>query len=511
MELKDLVASLNLTKLLPESLLIALILVILLVDLIFQKRATNWLSYICLGSLSLTMISLVTQFGDLDTIAFLGSFQGDSLSILFRLFIVFSTFLCVLLSVEYVTRSGTALAEFLVLLVTSALGGMLLVGSNDLIMIFLSLETLGLSSYLLTGYMKRDIRSNEASIKYLLIGALSSSLLLYGFSFLYGVSGGEMQISKIALKIVDTNFSDSLIIWFALLLTLVGIGFKLGIAPFHQWVPDVYEGSPTPVVAFLSVGSKAAGLGLATHVLTLIFPYLYEDWRSFLEIFAILSMILGNTIALTQTSIKRMLGYSSIGQAGFLLMGLTSGSSDGYSSMLVYMFLYIFMNLGAFACVILFGLKTGSDQISDYAGLSLKDPLLCFCLSASLLSLGGIPPLAGFFGKLYLFWSSWQSGFYTLVYVGLITSVISIYYYLRIVKIMIGTPSQEMSITLNNYSQPSSSIKNVQLLDVGLWICVLGSTFAGILLNPLISVTQSIILDAPSLQSNLNFIQRLIN
>ena len=511
MELKNLVVSLNLTKLLPESILIVLILTILLVDLIFQKKAAKWLSYIALISLSFTTISLVNQLGDVDTIAFLGSFQGDSLSILFRLFIVLSTFLCILLSVEYVNRSGTSLAEFLVLLVTSALGGMLLVSSNDLIMLFLSLETLGLSSYLLTGYMKRDIRSNEASIKYLLIGALSSSLLLYGLSFLYGISGGEIQLPKIALKIVDTDFSDSLIIWFSLLLTLVGIGFKLGIAPFHQWVPDVYEGSPTPVVAFLSVGSKAAGLGLATHILTLLFPYLYQDWRNFLEIFAILSMILGNTIALTQTSIKRMLGYSSIGQAGFLLMGLTAGTSDGYSSMLVYMLLYIFMNLGAFACVIIFGLKTGSDQISDYAGLSLKDPVLCFCLSVSLLSLGGIPPLAGFFGKLYLFWSSWQSGFYTLVYVGLITSVISIYYYLRIVKIMIGTPSPEMSINLKNYKQSTSFSSSLQLLDFGLWICILGSTFAGILLNPLISITQSIILNAPSLESNLNFIERLIN
>lgn len=499
MELKDLIVSLNFTKLVPETILVVLILVLLLVDLIFQKKATNWLPYISLVGLSFTMISLVNQSQDLDTIAFLGSFQGDSLSILFRFFIAFSTFLCVLISVEYINRSGTALAEFLVLLITSCFGGMLLVGSNDLIMIFLSLETLGLSSYLLTGYMKKDIRSNEASIKYLLVGALSSSLLLYGFSFLYGISGGEMQITKIALKVVDTDFSGSFITWFALILTLVGIGFKLGIAPFHQWVPDVYEGSPTPVVAFLSVGSKAAGLGFATHALTAIFPYLYEDWGSFLEIFAILSMILGNTIALTQTSIKRMLGYSSIGQAGFLLMGLTCGTSDGYSSMVVYMLLYIFMNLGAFACVIVFGLKTGSDQISDYAGLSFKDPFLCFCLSACLLSLGGIPPLAGFFGKLYLFWASWQAGFYTLVYVGLITSVISIYYYLRIVKIMIGTPSQEISNNLNNYISPVWSITSVQPLDIGLWICLLASSFAGIFVNPLINITQTMLLNAASL------------
>lgn len=251
-----------------------------------------------------------------------------------------------------------------------------------------------------------------------------------------------------------------------------------------------YFNSPTPVVAFLSVGSKAAGLALATRLLSIVFPAIENQWHEVLEILAVLSMIFGNLIAATQTSMKRMLAYSSISQAGYLIIPIVAGTDDGYASMIIYLITYIFMNLGAFACVIIFGLRTGTDQIRDYTGLYLKDPWLAFCLTISLLSLAGMPPLAGFFGKLYLFWSGWKSGFYLLVYVGLITSVISLYYYLRVVKAMMTKESKEMSTYVREYVVPDTSFMSRSSIEMGVTLCVLASTILGFVINPIIDIAQ---------------------
>ena len=301
---------------------------------------------------------------------------------------------------------------------------MFLSGSDELVMIFVALETLSISSYLLTGYMKRDPRSNEAALKYLLIGAASSAIFLYGISLLYGLSGGETRLSAISTNLVSNQSDSPIGLVVALVFVIAGIAFKIAAVPFHQWTPDVYEGSPTPVVAFLSVGSKAAGFALAIRLLVTVFPLVSEQWHFVFTALAILSMVLGNVVALAQTSMKRMLAYSSIGQAGFMMIGLIIGTDAGYASMVFYLLVYLFMNLGGFTCVILFSLRTGTDQISEYSGLYQKDPLLTLGLSICLLSLGGIPPLAGFFGKLYIFWAGWQAGAYGLVLIGLITSVI---------------------------------------------------------------------------------------
>ncbi|OAY85566.1 NAD(P)H-quinone oxidoreductase subunit 2 B, chloroplastic [Ananas comosus] len=255
----------------------------------------------------------------------------------------------------------------------------------------------------------------------------------------------------------------------ALIFITVGIGFKLSPAPFHQWTPDVYEGvrfvrqiptsisisemnplfdsdSPTPVVAFLSVTSKVAASASATRIFDIPFYFSSNEWHLLLEILAILSMILGNLIAITQTSMKRMLAYSSIGQIGYVIIGIIVGdSNDGYASMITYMLFYISMNLGTFACIVLFGLRTGTDNIRDYAGLYTKDPFLALSSALCLLSLGGLPPLAGFFGKLYLFWCGWQAGLYFLVSIGLLTSVVSIYYYLKIIKLLMTGRNQEIT------------------------------------------------------------------
>ncbi|HEY9644344.1 MAG TPA: NAD(P)H-quinone oxidoreductase subunit N, partial [Coleofasciculaceae cyanobacterium] len=380
-------------------------------------------------------------------------------------------------------------------------GAMFLSGSDELVMIFVSLETLSISSYLLTGYMKRDPRSNEAALKYLLIGASSSAIFLYGLSLLYGLSGGETKLGAIAASMVAHNGEQSLGVVIALVFVIAGIAFKIAAVPFHQWTPDVYEGSPTPVVAFLSVGSKAAGFALAIRLLVNAFPTVSDQWHFVLTALAILSMVLGNVVALAQTSMKRMLAYSSIAQAGFVMIGLIIGTDAGYSSMVFYLMVYLFMNLGGFACLILFTLRTGTDEIAEYSGLYQKDPLLTLCLSLCLLSLGGIPPLAGFFGKLYLFWAGWQSGAYSLVLVGLITSVISIYYYIRVVKMMVVKEPEEMSDAVKNYPEIQWNLPGMRPLQVSLVICLIATSLAGILSNPLFTLSNNSVTGTPLLQS----------
>ncbi|KAK5819582.1 hypothetical protein PVK06_024595 [Gossypium arboreum] len=353
-----------------------------------------------------------------------------------------------------------AITEFLLFVLTATLGGMFLCGANDLITIFVAPECFSLCSYLLSGYTKKDVRSNEATTKYLLMGGASSSILVHGFSWLYGSSGGEIELQEIVNGLINTQMYNSPGISIALIFITVGIGFKLSPAPSHQWTPDVYEGvrdyecnrsirrqkdhpkmiiswllrtnqirwfyfsifltcsygtkvekieknqsfTTTDegfleklriIVAFLSVTSKVAASASATRIFDIPFYFSSNEWHLLLEILAILSMILGNLIAITQTSMKRMLAYSSIGQIGYVIIGIIVGDSNGgYASMITYMLFYISMNLGTFACIVLFGLRTGTDNIRDYAGLYTKDPFLALSLALCLLSLGGLPPLA---------------------------------------------------------------------------------------------------------------------
>jgi NAD(P)H-quinone oxidoreductase subunit 2 len=407
----------------------------------------------------------------------------------------------ILMSIRYVEQSGTPLAEFIAILMTATLGGMFLSGANELVMIFISLEALSISSYLLTGYTKRDPRSNEAALKYLLIGASSTAVFLYGVSLLYGLSGGQTELTAIAQGIATANIGQSLGLVIALVFVIAGIGFKISAAPFHQWTPDVYEGAPTPVIAFLSVGSKAAGFALAIRLLTTVFPMVADEWRFVFTALAVLSMVLGNVVALAQTSMKRMLAYSSIAQAGFVMIGLIAGTDAGYSSMIFYLLVYLFMNLCGFTCVVLFSLRTGTDQISEYSGLYQKDPLLTLGLSVSLLSLGGIPPLAGFFGKIYLFWAGWQAGLYWLVLLGLITSVVSIYYYIRVVKMMVVKEPQEMSDVVKNYPQVRWDLPGLRPLQLGLIVTLIATTISGILSNPLFTLANNSVTNTPMLQA----------
>nr|YP_009829196.1 NADH dehydrogenase subunit 2 [Stephania kwangsiensis]YP_009829211.1 NADH dehydrogenase subunit 2 [Stephania kwangsiensis]YP_010047515.1 NADH-plastoquinone oxidoreductase subunit 2 [Stephania dielsiana]YP_010047531.1 NADH-plastoquinone oxidoreductase subunit 2 [Stephania dielsiana]YP_010223216.1 NADH-plastoquinone oxidoreductase subunit 2 [Stephania epigaea]YP_010223231.1 NADH-plastoquinone oxidoreductase subunit 2 [Stephania epigaea]YP_010508240.1 NADH-plastoquinone oxidoreductase subunit len=476
----------------PECILIFGLILLLMIDSTSDQKDIPWFYFISSTSLVMSIAALLFRWREEPMISFSGNFQTNNFNEIFQFLILLCSTLCIPLSVEYIECTEMAITEFLLFVLTATLGGMFLCGANDLITIFVAPECFSLCSYLLSGYTKRDVRSNEATTKYLLMGGASSSILVHGFSWLYGSSGGEIELQEIVNGLINTQMYNSPGISIALIFITVGIGFKLSPAPSHQWTPDVYEGAPTPVVAFLSVTSKVAASASATRIFDIPFYFSSNEWHLLLEILAILSMILGNLIAITQTSMKRMLAYSSIGQIGYVIIGIIVGdSNDGYASMITYMLFYISMNLGTFACIVSFGLRTGTDNIRDYAGLYTKDPFLALSLALCLLSLGGIPPLAGFFGKLHLFWCGWQAGQYFLVSIGLLTSVVSIYYYLKIIKLLMTGRNQEITPHVRNYR--GSPLRSNNSIEWSMIVCVIASTIPGISMNPIIAIAQDIL------------------
>ncbi|KAK7809353.1 NADH-plastoquinone oxidoreductase subunit 2 (chloroplast) [Quercus suber] len=453
----------------PECILIFGLILLLMIDSTSDQKDIPWLYFISSTSLVMSITALLFRWREEPMISFSGNFQRNNFNEIFQFLILLCSTLCIPLSVEYIECTEMVITEFLLFVLTATLGGMFLCGANDLITIFVAPECFSLCSYLLSGYTKKDVRSNEATMKYLLMGGASSSILVHGFSWLYGSSGGEIELQEIVSGLINTQMYNSPGISIALIFITVGIGFKLSPAPSHQWTPDVYEG--------------------ATRIFDIPFYLSSNEWHLLLEILAILSMILGNLIAITQTSMKRMLAYSSIGQIGYVIIGIIVGDSNGgYASMITYMLFYISMNLGTFACIVLFGLRTGTENIRDYAGLYTKDPFLALSFALCLLSLGGLPPLAGFFGKLHLFWCGWQAGLYFLVSIGLLTSVVSIYYYLKIIKLLMTGRNQEITPHVRNYRR--SPLRSNNSIELSMIICVIASTIPGISMNPIIEIAQ---------------------
>nr|YP_009548904.1 NADH dehydrogenase subunit 2 [Myriopteris scabra]AYW15879.1 NADH dehydrogenase subunit 2 [Myriopteris scabra] len=493
-DINSLLPKLNFTPfnlpILPEIILIISLIAIIIIDLLNKGKNTILLHKISLVSLFVSAVVLLYQWEF--PIVSEGSHISD-FSNIFRFLLLICSLLSVSSSVDYVLCSKVALTEFLLFKLTAGLGGMVLSCANDLITIYVSLEFLALSSCFLSGYTKRDMRSNEASTKFLSMSGASSSPLLYGFSLLYGPSGGQLQLNEIVDRILFNQYVS--ISYISVAFITAGTAFKLSLFPFHQWTPDVYEGSPTPVVAFLSVTSKVAAPASFTRLFGLIFPYLSNEWHAAVGLLATFSMILGNLIAVTQRSIKRMLAYPPISQIGYIMIGvLAADSGNGYASMITYTFIYIFMNLGTFARITPFGLRTGTDNIRDYAGLYMKDPVLTFSPVLRSPSLGGMPPPSGFFGKLYLFWHGWKAGSYPSVPVALVTSVISIYYYLKIIKSMFtgksGRSGTPITSRQNSLVSPSISISK-NSLEIAMIIRALASTLSGLFIDPIIGITRN--------------------
>jgi len=379
-------------------------------------------------------------------VAFGGMLAADAFGQFFSLLFLLVGGLTILISMPYVRRTGMDHGEYYALLLFSVLGMMLMAGSLNLVTIFLGLETLSIALYILAGFLRGQLKSNESALKYLLLGAFASGFLLYGIALVYGATGST-DLRMIAKVVASGKLASPM--WFTIGagLLIVGFGFKVASVPFHMWTPDVYEGAPTSVTAFMIAGTKAAAFAAFVRVLMTALPALAPDWSKVLWLLAVLSMTVGNVVAIAQSNIKRMLAYSSIAHAGYLLVALVAASRLGNASVLFYLVAYTFMNLGAFAVVIALARRDGErTSIEEYAGLGWKYPFLGAAMALFMFSLAGIPPTAGFMGKFYVFSAAIQANYVGLAIIGVLNSVISVYYYLRITVVMYmgqgeGTPA----------------------------------------------------------------------
>ena len=420
--------------LLPEILLLALALLVLLVDAIWHGRARPWLGWFtALGILATLVLGVVfSRPHPEESAIFGGMLRDDWLAFTFRILFLFSAAITALLTtgVKGVRQQG----EFYALLVVATLGMNLMAAAGDLVMLYLAIETTSIPLYVLAGFLKQDDRSTESGLKYFLFGALTSTVMLYGFSLLFGLAG-TTNLYALA-EALRAGAVSAWVLAGTLILVLVGFGFKVSMVPFHFWSPDVYEGAPTPITAFVSTASKAAGFAVLVRVLIAVFPSVEAYWVPMLSVLAVLTMTIGNLLALAQKNIKRLLAYSSVAHAGYVLIGLVALSAFGVTSVVFYLAAYLVSNLAAFAVVILFANAAGSEDIKDYAGLSRRSPGLALAMLVALLSLAGMPPLAGFVGKLYVFAAAVESGLIWLAFVGVINAIIGLYYYLTVLKVV---------------------------------------------------------------------------
>ncbi len=397
-----------------------------------------------------------------------GMYIIDDFSVFFKQVFLAAAVLVSLAATLYVKKIGANYGEFFVMMVFATLGMMLLSSAGDFITLYLALETMTITFYILTGYVKGDSKSAEAGVKYLILGAMSSGLLLYGLSLIYGMTG-TVIISEVAAKITALgSMSPALIVGVVFL--VAGLGFKISAVPFQMWSPDVYEGAPTPVTAFLAVGSKAAAFSVIIRIFLVAFPDYSGQWKMLFAALAALTIIVGNLVAIPQTNIKRMLAYSSIAQAGYILTGVVAASAAGVKGVAFYAMLYVFATVGAFTVVMNFSANTGSDEIKDYAGLAQRSPLLAAVLLVCLLSMAGIPPLAGFAGKFYLFSAIVNQGYLWLVIIALLMSMASVYYYLSVAKVMYkDDPVDNTPIVIPTGAKATLLITMMITVFLGIW------------------------------------------
>ncbi|MBC8276353.1 MAG: NADH-quinone oxidoreductase subunit N, partial [Chloroflexi bacterium] len=444
--------------------------------LIIQRK--GWLVIVSIAGIVVSAGFSIAMWGGNSQAIFNNMLAVDNFALFFKLLFLGIAALVILASVDYVSKFARFQGEYYALVLLSALGMMLMAATAELISIYIALELTSISLYVLVGFLK-DPKSTEASLKYLLLGAVASAVLLFGMALVFGFTGktqlGEIAQAIQALSLTGVLDSPGLIL--GIVLMVAGFGFKIAAIPFHMWVPDVYEGAPTPITAYLSVASKAAGFAIILRVFYSAFglpQWLSLDWGMIFAVLAAIGMTLGNVVAIPQTNIKRMLGYSSIAQAGYLMVGLaTMGFSPaadilGRSGLLFFLASYALTNLGAFIAIIAISNKLGSDQIGDYSGMGRRAPLLALGLTLCLISLIGMPPAAGFMAKFYIFSGAVQHGLLWLVIIAVINSVISAYYYLRVVKVMwLGEPVSEEKV-------PSSGALRVALSISCLGVLLLG-------------------------------------
>ena len=446
---------------------------------ISESREVPWLPYLALTALVVALLSTGLIAGSKASIA--GMVAVDAYAIFFKIIATVAVSLVVLSSVDYM-RGKPHAGEFYAFLLFATAAVCLAAGATNLIMIYLALEFLSLTSAVLVCYKLDDPKSTEAALKYFLFGVVASAVLLYGMSLIYGATG-TVDLKEIA-KAVGSPATNAMryLIYPGLVLLLAGFGFKIAAVPFHMWSPDTYEGAPTPVTAFLSVASKAAGFAVLVRVLVVALPALFFDWTWLLAFIAAITMTLGNVVAIVQKDMKRMLAYSSIAQAGYVLIGVVAMGKDlfGAEAALLYILGYLFTNLGLFLAVIAVERATGSTAIADYAGLGRRAPFLAIVMVAFFLSLMGFPSTAGFMGKLFVFAAAVRENWLWLAGVGILNSVISTYYYFNVVRQMYFQPKPE----------GSGAITDSTALRVGLVIAVVMLFVVGLYPQPFIELVQ---------------------
>ena len=450
---------------LPEIVLTFGALVLLIVDLILPKRdgAVFGVAIVTL----LATAAAVLSFAGVNVTASAGLLAIDGFATFFKLVFILSAVMTVLMSGSYLRVEGVRAGEYCFLILCATLGMMFMASGVDLITLFIGLETMAIAFYILAGFLKPSERSNEAAVKYFLLGAFSLGLLLYGMSLLYGATG-TTSLNGIAAALAGGE--RSLVLILALILIGAGMGFKIAAVPFHMWAPDVYEGAPTPVTAFLSVGSKAASFAMLLRIFFVGLPFLVSDWQTLFWVLAAITMTVGNIAAITQTNTKRMLAYSSIAHAGYVLVGVVAGTERGITATLVYLWVYLFMQLGAFAIISMLRRQdVVGDELKDLSGLYFRKPFAAIAMLIFMLSLGGIPPTAGFMGKVWVFGAAIDQGFIWLAVIGVVNSAISLYYYYRVIVFM--WLKEE---TLGSDIEISPAMATV------LGIAVVGSIFFGI-------------------------------
>lgn len=450
----------------PEIVLVSTLIVVLLFDLIFKENK-SFLPIISIAGLSSATFFTVLNFGKNEFAFGYGSnnflLSIDDFSNFFKLLILISSIFIILFSIlsNEIKICRDRHGEYYTLLLGMIIGMFFLVSANDLIIIYISIEILSLSSYILTGFVKTSLRNSEASLKYVIYGGVSSGIMIFGMSLIYGMTGST-NLSEINSILKVTALSDVNFL-ISILMVLAGLGFKISVVPFHFWTPDVYEGAPIPITAYLSVASKAAGFAVLIRFIKIMFLsgitnneywvlYPIIDWRSLLIIFSIITMTLGNLSALWQDNLKRMLAYSSIAHAGYILLGLAVLSNQGLTAVLFYFIIYLFMNLGAFLVVMIIANEINSEDINDYKGLGYSLPFLSAMLSIFLISLVGLPPTAGFIAKLYLFIALVDAKMIVVAIIALINTVISLYYYVRVLKNLYLSKPAENKIKIRNLS-----------------------------------------------------------
>ncbi len=475
--------------LLPEIVLTAGALVLLIADLMVPRGRQSILAWVTLAVLGATAVALVPVAGANVQVS-RGLIAVDTFALFFKVLFLISAALTVLMSVRFLEVEGTRAGEYYFLILCATLGMMFMAGGTDLITLFIGLETMAVSFYILTGFLKPSRRSNEAAVKYFLLGAFSLGILLYGMSLMYGLSG-TTNLRMIATALAGQESDPRLIL--AVILVVAGMGFKIAAVPFHMWAPDVYEGAPTPITGLLSVGSGAASFAMLLRIFIESLPTMRVSssaigasapdvgWGLLFYVLAVVTMTVGNFAALTQSNLKRMLAYSSIAHAGYVLIGAVTGTARGITAMLVYLFVYAFMQLGAF--VVLAMMRRADvvgDELKDLNGLFFRQPFAAIAMLLFTLSLGGIPPTAGFMGKFWLFSAAIESGYVWLAVIGVLNSAVSLYYYIRIVVYMM----------LKN-EPAGSEPKQTPALAFALGVAVVATLLLGVYPQPLFEFAQA--------------------